>query len=257
MKFKHKELGTIELQEPYPGVFLDQENRYWPTVSPTAIWVNPPGPRFGQVSKGDTLAFILRAFLGSEAEPFSTNVLHFIISKVSGSKQFAAAATGLAKYIFSKIGTAANLAGVYNPNVTFKNPIIRSLNTSTDEAQPTQTAQGGSGGASGSVPLRSGVVVHKGTAKSGRSFAGRMYLPAVDETHQRAGVLDAEVTKRGNAFGASLLNFDDPDDATTGFQLAVYSPSQSKKTNAIVATPVTSTATRGVMGSQRRRQSIS
>lgn len=256
MRLKHKVLGTVELREPYPGVFLDDENRYHPEATPNGIWVNPPGPRFGQVTTGDVLIFILRAFLGSNAEPFSTNIMHFILTKASGSKTFAAAATGMAKYIFSEIATDGKLSGEYSKNVTFKNPVIRSLNTSTDELETANSTPGTAASSTGSVPLRSSVVMHKGTAKSGRSFSGRTYLPACDETQQSAGSLtSASLSGFGN-FAKAIRAFDDPDDSGTSFQLGVYSPSQTKKTGANVVTPVTSLAVRGVMGSQRRRQHL-
>lgn len=254
---EHPLHGGVELREVLPGVVVDRDGRYYPDPADLMTWSNPEGPRFGQVAVGDVLVLVLRAFLGAGGEPFSTNVMHFLLTKVSGSKTFAAAATGLAKYIFSQIGTdGSKLAGAYNPNVSFKGPIVRSLNTSTDEYQGPQSQAGTTGSATGSVPLRAAVVMHKGTAKAGRSFSGRSFFPAVDETHQRAGSLDAATVKRFQDFSDSLVKFQDPDDAATEYTFGVYSPKQTKATGSNVVTPVSSLAMRTIQGSQRNRQHI-
>lgn len=256
MKLKHKVLGDLTLVEKVPGVAIDQAGRYHPYPAPDGIFVNPPSPRFGQVAQGDVLEFVMRTFLGGAAEPYATNLLHFILTKASGSKTFAAAATGLAKYIFASLAGATGFAQELNSSVTIKNPIVRSLNTSTDEWQGSNSIAGATGGGTGSVPLRSSTVMKKGTGKAGRSFQGRCFLPAVDEVHQRAGVLIAQSVQRENAWAQKLLSFADPDDAGTTYVLGVHSPTQSKKSGSLVVTPCSSVSVHGTIGSQRRRQHI-
>ncbi len=103
------------------------------------------------------------------------------------------------------------------------------------------------------LPIRSAPLISKRTGLRGRSFRGRMYLPSITEESQQAGeIIPAEIVIL-DAYGASLINIVTAGDLNQ-FNLEVYSPTLSTPPTIIVATPVATMTTNGVLATIRGRQ---
>lgn len=260
MKLKHPVLGNIELHERAPGVYATEQGHYIPFPGASPFFTNPPGPTFGQVKTGDTLRVVLAFGAKNASLPYARNVFHYVLKGLTGSPTFAAVATELLKQLFAALvsvnGNAA-LAKLYGSSYEFRNPTVQSLVSSTDEISGTNVQAGTNTNNQGSVPLRSAIIMHKGTAKSGRSFAGRTFWPAPDESVQGAGSLGASNTSLAQTTAEAMraLSLTAINNGAAADQ-SVYSDKLSKANNMIVATPVTTNTVRPVMGSQRRRQDV-
>jgi len=262
MQLEHPILGKVLLTERAPGVYVTEQGHYIPFPGANDFFTNPVGPSFGQAATGDVWRVIVQFGAKNAAKPFARNVFHYTLSKISGSPTFAAVATELLKQLFTALASpsaGSGISNLYNSSYSFRNPQVRSLKTSTDSLDGSNDQDGNGQSTTGLVPLRSAVVMHHGTAKAGRSFSGRTFWPAPDETEQTAGALiSAAKTFAENTAGSlTSLDLSAAGGAGSKGELSVYSPTQSKKASAIVATPVSSLTIRNVMGSQRRRQDVS
>ena len=260
MKLKHPVLGNLELREASPGVVLSEQGHYFPNPADPSVWVNPPGPSFGQISSGDVLRLIIAFGAINAAKPFSRNVFHFVLKGITGSPTFAAVATELLNQAFNalKTGTASKAAVMnYGATHSFQKPEVINLTDSTESTVGNMTAPGTLTSPAGLIPLRSAAVMSKATAKRGRSFQGRAYWPAPDEKTQQAGVMtaDAVAAFQGTATALRELSLARVNTGASAAE-SVYSPTESKKTGALVTTPITANTMRGTLGSQRRRQSV-
>ena len=115
MKLKHPVLGNLELREASPGVVLSDQGHYFPNPADPTVWVNPPGPSFGQISSGDVFRLIIAFGAINAAKPFSRNVFHFVLKGITGSPAFAAVATELINQAFTalKTGTSSKLSLIH------------------------------------------------------------------------------------------------------------------------------------------------
>ena len=246
---------------PVAGACFGESGRYYPHPGLWDVFVNPRRPSLGQTAVGDPLEILLRVFLGSAAQAFATTVVHYVVKRVQGTPTFGAFAQHVAEGIsaaFTSTAGGEHADALYRDTITFGPYIVRSLKDSTEESEPTSTFKGRRVNATGTVPLRSAVVVKKGTAKVGRSFQGRMYLAPFDETVQTAGSIDTGAIGDLQRTLGKLIEVGDPNNTTTGdaATMGVYSRTKSKDQPAPIVTPVTSLAPRGVYGSQRRRQHV-
>ena len=260
MKMKHPILGAVTLSEVAPGVYVTEGGHYIPYPMADDFFTNPPSPSFGVAKTGDTYRVILEFARKNAAEPYARNVFHYVLKGISGSPQFAAVATELLKQLFAALAGSGSKLGIASPmnnNYQFRRPRVQSLTSSTDDFTGSNTQNGANTANQGSVPLRSAIIMHKGTGKAGRSFAGRTYWPAPDESAQSAGGLEAtsQTHAQNTADAMRELNLQAINNGATAAE-SVYSPSMSKSSGSIVATPITTNTIRTVLGSQRRRQSV-
>lgn len=262
MELNHPVLGKVKLYAPVPGVYVTEQGHYIPYPGADDFFTNPIGDNFGQAKTGDTWRVIIQFGAKAAAKPFSRNVFHYVLKGISGSPTFAAVATELLKQLFKQLASPSSGSGISNlyPNTyAFRNPQVRSLVSATDSLDGSNDQDGNGDGTAELVPLRSAVVMHQGTAKAGRSFSGRTFWPAVDESTQRAGSFTGQSKQlaTNTAGGLQVLDLSAAGGSSSQGILSVYSPKLSKAASSIVATPVSSTTIRNVFGSQRRRQDVS
>lgn len=108
----------------------------------------------------------------------------------------------------------------------------------------------GNPGASGSdsLPLRSSVVVKKSTGLRGRSFNGRMFLPATTELEQDDGIITPALKAIIQLFVDDLIILTSP--ASNQWTMAVYSSLLSD------GTVVQNMLVRDTLGTIRGRQKV-
>lgn len=248
---------------PERDICMGDSGRHYPHPGQWDVFVNPRGHSLGQTAVGDALEILVTTFINNAAQAFAHVVLHYVVKRVQGNPTFNQFAQHMAEGIkaaFTSTTGGDHADALYRNTIKFGPPIVRSLKDSTEEAEPAVTWPGrrASDIATGTVPLRSAAVVKKGTAKVGRAFQGRMYLPPFDETVQTAGIIDSGAIDDLNRTLGKLQEIADPNALTTGDagDLGVYSRTKSKDQPSPIVTPVTSLAARSVYGSQRRRQHV-
>lgn len=243
------------------GLAFGEYGEHYPAPMDHSLYTLPYAPSLGQVSVGDVFAFILGGINSFIAHPIGSMVFHYVVSKVPAStelttlaKAFGTAVTAYFKVTNSSSGIKG-VQGLYNPKVNIGPGEVKSLKDSTDAASTAIDVTGADAVATGTVPLRSATVVRLGTAKKGRSFQGRKYLFAIDESRQRAGQVDSDSLAVLSKF-AEDMRVVSPLPVGNEWTQGVYSAVKSKGQPSPIVTPVTTTLVRSIQGSQRRRQRV-
>lgn len=244
----------------HSGLAFGKRCEHYPNPTDKSVFTNPYGPGLGQVAQGDAFEVVIQAvntFLGDSA---GSCVFHYTATKITGNPTLADIAGQLGSAIkaaFNKSNGsfAKGVSGLYNPKVMFGPGIMRSLKDTSEAESMGIDLVGQDQVATGTVPQRSAVVARLGTAKRGRSFQGRKFLWAIDESRQRAGKLEDDVADVIKAF-IDAITVVTLTPTTNQVTMGIYSRKLSKDQPAPIVTPVTSALVHGIMGSQRRRQAV-
>lgn len=98
------------------------------------------------------------------------------------------------------------------------------------------------------LPLTNTAVLSLKTAKIGRSYRGRIYMPVVTESDQQGGNWESAYLNQLGTFGAGIITIQPVSPGTYTAELVVYSR------KLLVATTVTAIAPNPVVATQRRRR---
>ena len=224
-----------------PGVRIAQDGRYIPFPEKPDLWVNPPDRNIRQPEKGD--AFSLRAFfgLGGAAAPFGSIDMHYIVTSAGGTSPFLDVAEAMAKAFVEYFKTPSSGTGMQAgiaQNIQFGNPEVRWMQQPNNHAHFPFEQIGKNTSPTDSTPYRTAPILHKVTAKRGRSFDGRSFLMPPADQAQNGGSFTStahgyfnNTAKDWREFAVTI--------ATKGytFTLGVYSRKISKQSSAVVVTP--------------------
>jgi len=255
-----------QLYMPERSVICGHSGRQYFDPGDFSRYTNPPRPSLGAPAVGDVIQAVM-PFGHATGGVFAHNILHFNIKKLSSTfTTLASVATALAAGInlrFWRTPTGSTqVASPYATAFGYSGGTLRSLTTSDEETGLGLDMKGvKQSGAEGPLPYRVSPVVSISTAKKGRSFHGRMYLPAMDESFQNAGNIDDGVREGMRGGMHNLILFNQTGNApsaadTIQFELGVYSRKLSKSAGAVVWTVAAGITARDILGSQRGRQTV-
>jgi len=255
-----------QLYMPERSVICGHSGRQYFDPGDFSRYTNPPRPSLGAPAVGDVLQAVM-PFGHSSGGVYAHNILHFNIKKLSSSfSTLASVATALASGIFNnfwkKRQGGFQLNSYYASTFGYSGGTLRSLTTSDEETGLGLNLPGvKTSGAEGPLPYRTSPVVSVSTAKKGRSFHGRIYLPAMDESFQNAGNMDDDMRQSMQDSVHNLILFNNGATApsasdTIQFELGVYSRKLSKSAGAVVWTVAAGVVVRKILGSQRGRQAV-
>lgn len=249
------------------NVHFGLSGRHYPHLGQYDVFTNPPRRSVGQIATGDVIQ-ISCPFGLKTGRIFSHNIFNLNVKQAVNNPTLGTIASDIAAGMKTIWEALSVIPGPYFfmrawGNVFgFFGGVAKALTTEAEEAGLNLNipAMGTGNNYTGLVPLRSAMVVSISTAKKGRSFHGRCYFPAVDEHLQNQGNLGNPVAQANAEAISSLFLF--TKSGTGGgagrnnFNLGIWSPTLSKKNNAIVWTPATASNGRDIMGSQRGRQDV-
>ena len=250
---------------PQSDICVGDSGRHYPFPGQWDIFTNPERPQLGQVAAGDVLQAVIPFGLKS-GSPFSHNVLNFNVKTITGTPALVTVAAQLAagiKRLMEKKSTqekSTSFRSAYGPTYGFTGGSVRSLTSTDEETGLEMDVTGDDAAPTGLVPLRSAMVMSISTAKKGRSYNGRNYWPAPDESRQTGGNLNDLIRERVASVGLGMMLFNATADTSgvTGFafELGIYSRKLSKQNNVVVWTPASGVKARDILGSQRNRQDV-
>lgn len=196
-------------------------------------------------------AFEMRVVFNGAAAGYEgdvINVLHY-----NAGAQTKEVGEGIAKGIIAAFKAATAYLALLTTEVSLTRIEYHGLGDDTIGGE--EGATGASGTGTGElVSLRSAVVVKKVTAKRGRQFQGRLYLPSVVETAQAGGQLTSSAM-------AAIRSYTDNLRVVGGANLGVLASRKERRGDSIVRIPdsienVTDLLVRKTLGSIRGRQRV-
>jgi len=242
------------------GLIWDREGLLVPSLSHPDFRVRQTPGEYGVFAQGNALRTLVKYRDTDNAGILGTHVIHYIVTKLTGTGGISEFAAGLAKEWLAKWKTNTSegnpVAANYPSTFVIGDMEFSSLNDVTEGHRDTQTS-GGTAGAVDYMPARQCVVVYKGTPAGGRSGHGRVYMGPVGVKQSDSGILNNNVVGRSEGFWdlARTLSFTTAGGAQIA-TLGVYSPTASARGRAVVINPVTSVACRVIAGTQRRRRAV-
>ena len=260
LDFSQETIEAMGIEERIPGHFFDRDGRYYPEPGNWDHWVNPERDPHVGFAQGDLIRVVFKSILIAGAKTVASCVLHYILTQTKKpadgfDKHAQDHSTAFIKNITDAGG--AGFSGLYAREYKFGEMEYTSIQDKTQGYKASDTAPGTSGTQETRAPLRSALLVHKGTAQAGRRGNGESYFLGVNEGYSANGEISQNALIGFNKTAPGMITVAGADTGRQAiFTLAVYSRAASKASSSVVAYPVTTFTPRIVEATQRRRQHV-